>query len=311
LYQNVDTALFDGCSFVASGTVYYSLSTNNLTFRDCDFVGAASISGANQSDHGAFGYTYVRGLHIEGCFFNVTGSDPIPLQLGAVRGASVVDSWFYRCSGMAVNINSGKSPVSTVPRDIKIEGCFFVENNQGALTAQSHPAILLTTASTSGLTINDSRFYDDQDTPTQLYPMVFDHGSATTWSDVRITNSCLSAYSGATSYRLNNSATLDSSCSFANNFQFTAPATTGLCRWYANTPVQPQGVASITVTGSPFVYTAGRTPEAVYIRAGTVSDIAKNSTTIFAASPATVYLEPGESVVVTYSSAPTMTRDRK
>jgi len=72
----------------------------------------------------------------------------------------------------------------------------------------------------------------------------------------------------------------------------------------------PQGTASITVTSSPFTYTAGSTPEMVYIRAGTVSDVSKNSRTIFTATGCTVRLEPAQAVVVTYSSAPTMEKDR-
>jgi hypothetical protein len=78
-----------------------------------------------------------------------------------------------------------------------------------------------------------------------------------------------------------------------------------------NIGFNPQGTATITVTASPFTYTAGFTPEAVYIRAGTVSDISKQGITLFAATGCTVYLEPAEAVTVTYSSAPTMVKDRK
>jgi len=73
----------------------------------------------------------------------------------------------------------------------------------------------------------------------------------------------------------------------------------------------PQGTATISVGSSPFTYTAGPTPEAVYIRGGTVSDIAKDTRTIFTSTDQTVWLEPGEAVVVTYSSTPTMEKDRK
>jgi hypothetical protein len=90
------------------------------------------------------------------------------------------------------------------------------------------------------------------------------------------------------------------------------PTVTGVgVKYYSNPPWQPQGAATIAVGASPFTYTAGATPEAVYIRGGTVSDVAKNGRTLFVASPATVMLEPGEAVVVTYSAAPTMEKDRK
>jgi hypothetical protein len=90
------------------------------------------------------------------------------------------------------------------------------------------------------------------------------------------------------------------------------PTTTGTgVRYYANKGWQPQGTATITVTASPFTYTAGPTPEVVYIRGGTVSDISKNGRTIFTQTEQTVVLEPAEAVVVTYSVAPTMEADRK
>jgi len=73
----------------------------------------------------------------------------------------------------------------------------------------------------------------------------------------------------------------------------------------------PQGVAAITVGASPFTYTAGDTAEVIYITGGTVSLVVKNGITVFAASPCTVHLGPGEAVVVTYSGLPTMNRDRK
>lgn len=71
------------------------------------------------------------------------------------------------------------------------------------------------------------------------------------------------------------------------------------------------GASAITVTASPMTYTAGNRPEVVYIKGGTVSAIAKNSRTLLSASPGTVYLEPGEAITVTYSSAPTMEKDVK
>jgi hypothetical protein len=76
----------------------------------------------------------------------------------------------------------------------------------------------------------------------------------------------------------------------------------------------PEGPASITVGASPYTYTAGSAPEMVYIRAGTVSLIVKSGTTLAtgtsATTPVSVRLESNQSVVVTYSSAPTMTKDR-
>lgn len=76
-----------------------------------------------------------------------------------------------------------------------------------------------------------------------------------------------------------------------------------------NAGYNPIGTSAITVTASPFTYTAGNSPEDVYISGGTVSSIAKNSSTLFTATDKLVHLEPRQAVVVTYSQAPTMVKD--
>lgn len=79
-----------------------------------------------------------------------------------------------------------------------------------------------------------------------------------------------------------------------------------------NLGFNPQGVAAITVGASPFTYTnQDSVSEAIYIVAGTVSQVVKNGITIFVATGCTVWLEPNEAVTVTYSSAPSMWKDRK
>lgn len=66
--------------------------------------------------------------------------------------------------------------------------------------------------------------------------------------------------------------------------------------------------AAITVTASPFTYTAGPRPESVNITGGTVSSIVMNGVTISTATNQTISLPPNVAVTVTYSSAPTMTK---
>lgn len=78
-----------------------------------------------------------------------------------------------------------------------------------------------------------------------------------------------------------------------------------------NKGFNPQGMATITVGASPYTYTAGFTPEVIYVSGGTVSSITKSGTTIFAGSNVSAALDPSESIIVTYSVAPTMAKDRK
>lgn len=76
-----------------------------------------------------------------------------------------------------------------------------------------------------------------------------------------------------------------------------------------NPPYNPVGMSSISPSGSPFTYTAGTSPEVVYIFGGTVTNIKRGSTQIASASPAQVTLPPGGTLQVTYSGAPTMVKD--
>lgn len=66
--------------------------------------------------------------------------------------------------------------------------------------------------------------------------------------------------------------------------------------------------AAITVTASPFSYAAGNKPEVIYIRGGTVSSVTVEGIQVHAQSNVTVYLRSAASVVVTYSSVPTMNK---
>jgi hypothetical protein len=68
----------------------------------------------------------------------------------------------------------------------------------------------------------------------------------------------------------------------------------------------PVGTASITVGASPYTYTAGTSPETVYMYGGTVSDVTQGGVTLATTSPAQFQLGPNESIVVTYTAAPTM-----
>lgn len=78
-----------------------------------------------------------------------------------------------------------------------------------------------------------------------------------------------------------------------------------------NLGYNPVGVAAVSTAGwtSPHTYTAGPTPEVIYLTGGTVSDIKSGSVTVAAATPATVSLAPNASMTVTYTSVPTVVKD--
>lgn len=73
-----------------------------------------------------------------------------------------------------------------------------------------------------------------------------------------------------------------------------------------NKGYNPIGTVGITVTASPFTYTAGDTPEIVYINGGTVSLVAVQGASVFQQTNCSVRLSPGSAAVVTYTVAPGM-----
>jgi parallel beta-helix repeat protein len=78
----------------------------------------------------------------------------------------------------------------------------------------------------------------------------------------------------------------------------------------------PLGPATISPGASPYTYTAGATPELVYIvSATTITSVVKNGVTLTSAAPAAgsplaVSLEPNQAVVVTYTGTLVMNKDR-
>ena len=87
----------------------------------------------------------------------------------------------------------------------------------------------------------------------------------------------------------------------------------GTSRLYENKGFNPLGVSRVTIGPSPWTYTNNDfVREAVYIRGGSVTDITKDGLAgIFAGSNVTVWLEPGESFTLAYSSPPIVSKDRK
>lgn len=170
-----------------------------------------------------------------------------------------------------------------------IEDNAFIEGGQDLPAADEFCKAAISLA--RGHIVRGNIFRDDQIVPTQIYGVYEITGDPDEGQ-------------GLIEYDQND---------FANttNPVFEEAAYDDVRRYFRNKGFDPQGTAAITVGVSPFTYTAGAAPEAVYIRGGTVSDVSKNSRTIFAATGCTVMLEPGESIVVTYSVLPTMEKDRK
>lgn len=76
-------------------------------------------------------------------------------------------------------------------------------------------------------------------------------------------------------------------------------------------PYEPMDVTiPPTVGASPWTYTAGGSPEIVYISGGSVSSVTRNGVPVTQALPCTILLARGRSVVITYTLAPYVAVDK-
>lgn len=150
-----------------------------------------------------------------------------------------------------------------------------------------------TSATTNNNTVQGNRCIDDQD--------------ANSWTTGKTTNNMITITStnSPTNNRLITNV-LDAGASAA---RISDSGVTSFIK--NNSGYNPVGTSAVSVGASPYVYTAGSSPEAIYATGGTVSSIVKNGVTIFTSTPATISLEPNESVTITYSSAPTVNKDVK
>lgn len=209
-------------------------------------------------------------------------------------GVSITTASSKQTYGVAITNNeiSGNGSLgvrflgSGTPTDITIANNRMFNNGQTNGTGYTQ-AIRLETSMTR-IGISGNRCYDNGATKKQSYGLYINSG--VTFTDAQI---------------------------FGNDFRNNLTGAVNLLNTFTTSEVRnnagynPQGPAAITVTASPFTYTAGPAPEVVYIDSGTVSSVVKNSVTLRTSTGAAVSLASNESVVVTYSVAPTMTKDRQ
>lgn len=92
-------------------------------------------------------------------------------------------------------------------------------------------------------------------------------------------------------------------------------ASTGTGRLKVNNKgYNPIGTASVSYPGTGTAYTAGDTPETIFMTGGTVTVISVNGTSVMTGanvSPAVVPLNPGETLTCTSSSNPTFVANRQ
>jgi len=208
------------------------------------------------------------------------------LSTNVTDAVNVTDNYVSACAsaGIAVVASSGTPTF----KNLTISGNTCA-NNATVTGTDSHKAGIWLDGTVTGLNMQDNFCFDDSPS-TQKYGISFDSGF--TVSNAKISGN-----------HVKNNTT--------QGFNILGTISGWLSE---NLGYNPIGASSVTPGGSPWTYTAGNTPETIYLYGGTVSSVAKNSITLATALSSTtslpVSLQPGEAVTVTYSSAPTVVRDQ-
>ena len=297
--STVNVALVD-CTFDGS-VVYMNCGTtglpiaNRLEFKNCHFTNGAQIGTGSSS-------LQWEEFYLSDC----TSDGPFGVYLGAAYLVYLSNCWGYGTNTSLPGFLDNKA-------NVIIRGGGLVDgwNTAGIPWYKGGGALSLTTGNAvidiDGLYVGKPANWSGG--------IGFNYSSAQNAS-IKITNSILDnsllnvlngqpgppAYSGLSSF-LN----LINTGKMPPNVILTDLTDLSGNRYYS-----AQGIASISVGSSPFTYTNNdNVHEAIYIVGGTVSQVSKNSTNLFTTTNVTVWLEPGESVTVTYSSGPSMFKDRK
>lgn len=106
----------------------------------------------------------------------------------------------------------------------------------------------------------------------------------------------------------NNYEIVDNDCHGNAGTGISNSATGTTCMVANNLGNGSSQTAGITVTASPFSYTAGPSPETIYINTGTVSAVSVEGVTVYSQTNCTVRLRPKQTVIVTYTVAPGMAK---
>ena len=272
---------------------------SNTYFDTCDYTNTTATGAVTKTTTGAGGTgtnTYVPGA---------AGISLSPTGTGIVYGAMLSNVWTATC-GIGINIvGTATNSVDTVD----VSNWLALNNGGSTLYAKYAQNINISNAAIGG---------GGQLTPQTTYPgFEFDTGA----NNVQVTNSRIGApiqgYSNTMKFGLQFDAGFTGNA-HVNNANTSGNFVAGLYLGTSTTSgidirqsqgINPGGASSISVGASPFTYTAGVSPENVFMYGGTVSNVSLAGTSVCLASPCTFALNPGQSVQVTYTVAPTMNKN--
>lgn len=225
----------------------------------------------------------IWGCLTAGVFFsNVQGATitGVPVEgTTAGSGIEIDNSRSVSLTGCCSTLNFGYGALFVTSPNCSVIGGDYLNNDTGL---NGNAGIRFASASTGGK-VTGGRCTDDQGSKTQAYGIQLDSDCA----NATLTDTDVSG-NRTGSIQLNGAT----GCDVRN------------CRGY-----NPGGPSAVTVTASPMTYTAGSSPETLSVKGGTVSGITKSGITLAATTNQQIRLAPGQSVTITYSSAPTMAKD--
>ena len=314
-----------GCAFVDIATISGTgiLMRGNGEIRDVINCQIGRLGSTVVGNNAANGVIIEGGVAINLSNLQITGAgNPLLIQPGVDNVSHVVMNgvWCDSSSGNGMFLD-GNSGVIT---DVRMEACWFSSNGL------------------NGIRIRGSARDIKIDGNNQIHSngqggIVVDNASTVPGLAIRnnsiggnVSNG-ITLGSGITNFAVQNNQIGTGSVygANANGIALTAGATNGyiitgndlrgntgsayvsgatgiIARVEANLGYNPVGTFGITVGASPFTYTAGASPETVYINSGTVGLITVSGVSVLQQSNCAISLEPFQSVVVTYTVAPSM-----
>lgn len=305
---------FGGCRVSYTGNVCYNTSvgngirhTNHLGTYDTDVVICGNVCYGSQS---------ISGIHVE----KVKG---IVVSSNTSNDNTTAGVYLYSCEDISISGNTCQSNgtsgivVDIISRGVISGNSLFNNTQRGIIVTNSSD--LLITGNNCSLNTLDGIRTNLSNTNLSIVGNICKSNSA---SGIRV--------DATTSAKVaNNVSTNNTNRGFVAGTDTTLVELTdnnltdntggpidfavGLSQLYCaegNKGYNPIGVSSITVGSSPYTYTAGPFHEQVFIQGGTVSSITVGGVSFATVSNVLVPLYPQQSLVITYSSIPTMTTSK-
>ena len=291
--NNYSSTSWDGVTFLGGG------AGTGITFQG---TGVGGVGGPNFSIYhniaksifnslgtGLFYNGYSQGITVTQCNFQNTQVGIFSPSSTESAGQSQlnVDNNQFNCFNTAILLQSGVSNVSISGNDIIVNDT----ENTNAISVTGSPYGTIYGNNINALGSNST------------FGVVLDN--CTSWN---ISSNVIDGF-GQGILLLGNTG---NSIIIANTYNVCVVKATDLSSSVSNQIFfdNQAPVANLSVGVSPWTYTAGSSPEMVYLFGGAVSNVSKNGVFVATATNASVHLKPHESMVVTYSAKPSASSEK-